>query len=103
MDDWFEEGRAGGGVDAVALLDTAGEQLAEIVALGALVSCSLTRDGGALGVTITVDGNWRREYFRDGAELADWLDSARAPVSAALDRVAASRAAGNRSRRSRGL
>lgn len=91
MSDWFDEGRAGKAVDVVALLDSdAGNSLRDVVALGALVSLGLTSDGGALGVTITVDGRWRREYFREAEELGEWLAEALPAVRAACEALAAS-------------
>jgi hypothetical protein len=76
-DDWFDGG-SGSPCDVPALLDGTGvlEALAGIVSLGALVSLGTTSDGGALGVTVTVDGRWRREYFRDGEALVTWTAQA---------------------------
>jgi hypothetical protein len=54
--------------------------LGEICGHGALVGLGTTRDGGALGVTVTVDGSYRREYFRDAEELVAWLEVADAVV-----------------------
>jgi hypothetical protein len=91
MTDWFNEA-SGGRVDAVALLDSESmKRLAAMVDMGALVSLSLTSDGGALGVTVTVDGRWRREYFRDPQQLELWTEEAMAPVQAACDGRIASR------------
>lgn len=105
MSDWFDAGGGGPSVDVVALLDTeGGSGLHDLVAAGALVSLGLTRDGGALGVTVTVDGRWRREYFRDADELLVWVSEALPAVRAAAEAArAASAAQGSRSRRSRGL
>ena len=50
--------------------------LLELVEAGALVSLGTTSDGGALGVTVTVDGRWRREYFRQADELTAWIAEA---------------------------
>ena len=87
MDDWFSADGNGSAIDVLGVLDSkGGELLHEVCATGALVSIGLTRDGGALGVTVTVDGRWRREYFRDGESLAEWLggglDGIRAAVAA---------------------
>lgn len=66
--------RRGPVVDPGALLDaTAVEYVASCIASGALVSLYRTRDGGAFGVTVTLDGETEKEYFRDPVELADWL------------------------------
>lgn len=102
-EDWFDEGGGPGNrVDSTALLDDASEHLWPIVDAGALVSLSLTRDGGALGVTITVDGRWRREYFRESEEIRDWLTAALEPIRLEVERTAASAAPGTRSRSRRG-
>lgn len=100
MADWFDEGRRGGAkVDVQALLDSeGGAGLLECVGLGALVSMGLTGDGGALGVTITVDGRWRREYFRSPDELAEWVSEALPAVKLACEEVTASSGARTRSR-----
>jgi hypothetical protein len=82
--DWFDAGGTGSPADLSDLLDNLVlDALVRIVGAGALVSAGLTSDGGALGVTITLDGRWRREYFRTGAELAQWLSDAEAAVMAA--------------------
>jgi len=81
MHEWFTSGASGSPVDVAALLDSkALDSLGSIVQCGALVGLGTTRDGGALGVTITVDGAYRREYFRDAEELCAWLDVAQAVV-----------------------
>ncbi len=105
MDDWFDSGSGSGRrCDVVALLDSeAGAALHELVALGALISLGSTSDGGALGVTVTVDGRWRREYFRDGDELVSWLAEALPAVRLALEASAASSVRGARKRSVRGL
>lgn len=104
-EDWFDGGGGGSPVDVAAVLDSKGwEGLLECVALGALVALGTTRDGGALGVTVTVDGRWRRGYFRDGEELTSWVAEAVPAVRKALDSPpAASSARGPRPRRSKGL
>lgn len=104
VSDWFNEGRGGSRCDVPAMLDSpAGPALAELVGDGALVSLGVTRDGGALGVTITVDGRWRREYFRTSEELVEWLGEALPAVRAALEALAASSDRETRSRRRRAL
>lgn len=103
-DDWFDGGGSGRAVDVAALLDgPAMEALIEVVGLGALLGLGTTSDGGALGVTITVDGRWRREYFRDSEDLVVWLSEALPAVRAAVASPPASSARGSRQRRSRGL
>lgn len=90
--DWFEGGGSGSRVDVAALLDGKGwEMLQEMLSAGALISLGLTSDGGALGLTITVDGRWRREYFREAGQMELWCEEAIAPVTeAALARSASS-------------
>lgn len=74
MSDWFEDAASANAVD-VSDLWTAEVQdaFAVVVAAGALVSCGLSSDGGALGVTVTSDGRWRRDWFREADALAKWL------------------------------
>lgn len=104
-DDWFDGGGSGRAVDVAAVLDSDGlAGLVECVQLGALVALGTTRDGGALGVTVTVDGRWRREYFRDGEELTAWVAEALPAVRQATEQLSsASSGSGQRPRRSRGL
>lgn len=98
-DEWFEANGRGSPVDVVALFDSkAAERLFEVVQLGALASIGTTRDGGALGVTITADGKWRREYFRDAADLCDWLGDATEAVRRVLGTPEAPRVPATRKR-----
>ena len=100
-DDWFDAGGHGAAVDVPGLLDSPGaDGLWECVAAGALVSLGRTSDGGALGVTVTVDGRWRREYFRDAEDLATWVTEAIPAVREACEAASASSA---RRKRTRGL
>lgn len=74
---WFEGNGNGKRVDAAELLDARNIQgVVELVDAGALVSLGTTSDGGALGFTVTVDGAWRREYFRDADGLTAWIAEA---------------------------
>lgn len=70
MGDWFEDGARGARL-SVPELFTAGvcDALWRVVAAGGLVSIGLTSDGGACSLTVTDDGRWKREYFRDSDEL----------------------------------
>lgn len=104
-DDWFEGAGGGQPVDVAAVMDCDGwAGLLECVALGALVALGTTRDGGALGVTVTVDGRWRREYFRSGEDLTSWVAEAVPAVrSAVAGSQSASPVARPRQRRSKGL
>lgn len=66
--------RAAAVVDPGTLLDaSACEYLASIISGGALVSLYRTRDGGAFGVSVTLDGDQEKDYFRTSEELLDWL------------------------------
>lgn len=97
---FFDEQGSGSAVDVESLMDSGVPSLLwRIVAAGALVSVGRTSDGGALGITVTLDGRWRREYFRDSDEATDWLARAAAAVEDESDRPSAS---SGRRRRSRG-
>lgn len=101
MSDWFDGGGNGQAVDVRAVLDSgATGVLFDCVALGALVSLGTTSDGGALGVTVTVDGRWRRAYVRNDEDLAAFVSEAFPAVKALLDAPAASSAPRRRTRRS---
>jgi len=102
--DWFDGNGAGSPVDVVKMADgMVGEGLWTLVDRGALVSLGKTSDGGALGVTVTVDGRWRREYFREEEQLLAWIAEAIPAVEAAIGSQPASSGRGSRSRRSRSL
>jgi hypothetical protein len=58
------------------------ELLVELVEAGALVSVGSARDKGAISVTVTVGGEWDREWFRSEEELIDWLKEAVVVVQA---------------------
>lgn len=101
MTDWLDEGTSGKAVDVAAILDSEAAPLAwRVVQAGALLSFGRTSDGGALGVTVTIDGRWRREYFRESEELVEWLTGAAEFAEQEEERLAASPA---RRKRSRGL
>lgn len=102
--DWLDEGGTGSPVDVEAMLDgRAGDLLHQIVGCGALVSMGLTSDGGALGITITVDGRWRREYFRDAEPLGDWLAGGAVAIAEAVENSRDRRASSGRGGRRKGL
>lgn len=73
-------GNGGGGPGSAAVcsgevFDGANvERILALVDMGALVSLSRSRDGGACGCTVTVDGKWERQWFRDAAQAALQLD-----------------------------
>lgn len=100
MTNWLEEGAAGKAVDVAAVMDSAASELSwRVVAAGALLSFGRTSDGGALGVTVTIDGEWRREYFRDSDELVEFLTGA---ADYAEQEAARQAASPSRRKRSRG-
>lgn len=102
MTDWLDEGRSGSAVDVPALMDSAAADLAwRVVQAGALLSFGRTSDGGALGVTVTIDGRWRREYFRDTEDLVQWLGGAADFAEEEEARLAASPARRKRERGAR--
>lgn len=104
MGDWLDEGGSGTPLDVPALFDSAvPDGLALLVGTGALVSLGVTRDGGALGVTVTVDGRWRREYFRESEDLVSWLSEAVPAVREAVQAASASSGRGSGQRRRKGL
>jgi hypothetical protein len=103
MSDWLDGGGAGQSVDVAALLDSKAAELAwRVVQAGALLSFGRTSDGGALGVTVTIDGRWRREYFRATEELEAWLEGAAEFAELEEERLAASPARRKRERAPRG-
>lgn len=99
---WLDGNGNGNAVDVTELLDSSVVKgLAEIVEAGALLSLGTTSDGGALGLTVTVDGKWRREYVRNADELAAWLAQAVPGVTEARSSDRPSAAGRQRPRRSR--
>lgn len=103
MPDWLDAGGQGTRCDVPAMFDSkVPELIATLVGLGALVSLGVTSDGGALGVTVTVDGRWRREYFRDGEALEEWVAEAILALEPLLADLRASSASRSRSRGRRG-
>lgn len=74
---FLAEGRSAGNVDVPTMFDASvSEAIAAIVGLGVLVSIGTTSDGGALMLQLTLDGEWRREYFREHLELLEYLQEA---------------------------
>jgi len=75
--------RSGPVVDVGAMLDaSAAEYIASLVTSGALVSLFRTRDAGAFGCSVTLDGEQEKEYFRNSEEFLDWLKEVDAAVTA---------------------
>jgi hypothetical protein len=102
--DWFDNNGSGQQVDLDGVLDAGNLDLViMLVRLGTLVSIATTSDGGALGVTVTSDGRWRREYFRDPEPLRDWLSGAAEAVRALAGSATASSVPRQRKRSARGL
>ena len=102
--DWFDGAGSGEPLDVVKLLDSeCGNGIHHLVSAGALVSMGLTSDGGALGVTVTVDGRYRREYFRNEDALLAWIAEAIPAVQAARGSDVPPAGNKQRTRRSRGL
>jgi hypothetical protein len=102
MTDWLDEGGRGSAVDVPTLMDSKAADLAwRVVQAGALLSFGRTGDGGALGVTVTVDGRWRREYFRDAEELVQWMEGAATYAESIAEDLAASSARRKRTRGTR--
>src|ERR1700674_4845301 len=100
---WFDEGGGGSPVDVAAMFDgKAWEMVTELVSAGALISVCLTSDGGALGLTVTVDGVCRSEYFREPTARVIWLEDAMAPVLDACRTKGASSVPRGRTRSTRG-
>jgi len=66
--------RANAAVDVGTVLDaSAWEYVVSIVTSGALVSLGRTRDGGAVSVTVTINGEYEREWCRQAEEASDFL------------------------------
>jgi hypothetical protein len=104
MGDWLDAGQLGPAIDVPALLDSeAGRLIYEVAGYGALVGIGLTGDGGALGITVTVDGRYRREYFRNSEDLADWLGGGLDDIRAAVELARTARASAAPRKRLRGV
>lgn len=102
MSDWFDGEGSGKQADVKTLMDSGVPDLLwRMVDAGALVSVGRTSDGGAVSFTVTMDGRWRREYFRDSDDATDWLLTAVAAVEAEAERLSASPGSRKRSRRAR--
>lgn len=75
MAKWGSGSRTGHAVHVPDLVCPVVDRVAGVVSTGALVSLGLSRDGGSLACTVTYDGEWEREWFRDPAQLAEWLQA----------------------------
>jgi hypothetical protein len=105
MSDWFDGAGQGKELDVAEVLDAlCVTGITELIQAGALVSMGTTSDGGALGFTVTVDGRWRRDYFRSAEELQGFIAEALPAVHMARgSALAASAAPRERKRRSKTL
>jgi hypothetical protein len=84
-EDFFNGSNGKAPVDIHAIMDSDLPGLiANIVSLGVLVSIGTTRDRGAFTITITSDGKYRREYFQDSTDAADFVRGARAALGGEL-------------------
>jgi len=83
VDDFFNARKTGEAVNLPDCLDaTFTEFLIQLVDAGALVSVGTTRDGGALSLTVTYDGEWRREYLTSSDEIHEYMKFAAVSVEA---------------------
>lgn len=97
---WLDGGTSNSPVDVQKILDTSAfSSVCSMIEAGALVSFGTTSDGGALGITITVDGSWRREYVREAEEFEMLVLEAAPEVVEAAQASRASAAARKRKRR----
>jgi hypothetical protein len=70
----FNNGSGPSVCDVRAFMDSSiPELIAGLLEMGVLVSIGTTRDRGAISITITADGEFDREYFRESSEAADYL------------------------------
>jgi hypothetical protein len=73
----FDNGAKPSVIDVGAFFDSGVPQLcAELLSMGVLVSLGTTRDRGAVSITITTDGAFDREYFRNSSDAEDYLRNA---------------------------
>lgn len=96
---WTERAKKRGGdckpsdvVNAAAV-----DVLHHLLESGALVSFGMARDGGSLSCTITFEGEWDRDWFREPDALVDWMADS---YSAICEAVAARPPATGGNRRS---
>lgn len=71
------EGPSSGPIDVQGILDSElPKQVGRLMEMGVLVSLGTTRDRGAMSITVTQDGDWAREYFRNSMDAYEWLERA---------------------------
>jgi len=73
----FSDGTKSSVIDCAAFFDSGIPGLvAGLLQMGVLVAIGTTRDRGAVSITITSDGAFDREYFRDSSTAEDYLRGA---------------------------
>jgi hypothetical protein len=62
-------------LDVTAFFDSEPLQecLWEVVQAGAMLTISATKNGAAIGLTVTFDGEWDREWFKDTGDALVWF------------------------------
>jgi hypothetical protein len=81
----FNGSTKGATVDTKSFLDShIPERIAELLDMGVLVSLGTTRDRGAISITVTRDGEFDREYFRDSVEASEYLQRAADAIRAMI-------------------
>lgn len=80
--EWTDRTRGRGEVLDVSVLFDQGvvDALASLVRVGPLVSFGLSRDGGSASCTVTFDGAWDRQWFREAVELRQFLVDCEAAI-----------------------
>jgi hypothetical protein len=74
-DGFFGENGSRGPVDVGAFMDSdITGPVARLIGMGCLVSFGTTRDGGAVSLSVTHDGERAKSYFTDSREAIDWLE-----------------------------
>jgi hypothetical protein len=76
--DWFSEAaKPGASIDPDTVLDgTNLDAIERLMVAGAMVSLSVTRDGGAVRIAVTYEQKTRPEYFRSAEDALPWLTNA---------------------------
>src|ERR1700751_4950846 len=74
-DGFFGENGSRGPVDVAAFMDSdITRPVGQLIGVGCLVSFGTTRDGGAVSISVTHDGERARSYFTDSRDAIDWLE-----------------------------
>lgn len=86
--DLFTNGSRPSTVDVRAFFDSrVPDAIAGLVEMGVLVAVGTTRDRGALSITITHDGAFDREYFRNSEDALEYLGRATETLGARIGGV----------------